>query len=310
MLTSDDLAFFAVVADSGSLAEAARKLNVTPPAVSQRLMALEARIGMRLLERTGRRSTLTDEGALVASHGRMVAEAIEALTEALGDRKSRVSGHLRVAAPHGFGRLHVAPVAEAFARAHEGVTISLELSDHPGAQELESCDVVVHIGPPGPLSQVVTTLAPNRRLLCASPAYLEQNEAIAAPEDLARHRCLVVRENDEDVTLWRFSRRRHEPATVRIRPAMSSNDGAVVRDWALAGMGIAIRSEWHVAEDLAQGRLRQVLPEWELPPADVVAMLGVRRGRSARTTAFVDMLRQALNPAPWRQAKEATGRHQ
>eukprot|EP01034_Spumella_vulgaris_P037346 gene37346-46080_t len=203
-------------------------------------------------------STLSDEGALVASHGRMVAEAIEALTEALGDRKSRVSGHLRVAAPHGFGRLHVAPVAEAFARAHEGVTISLELSDHPGAQVLESCDVVVHIGPPGPLSQVVTTLAPNRRLLCASPAYLEQNEAIAAPEDLARHRCLVVRENDEDVTLWRFSRRRHEPATVRIRPAMSSNDGAVVRDWALAGLGIAIRSEWHVAEDLAQGRLRQV----------------------------------------------------
>jgi len=301
MMTSDDLAFFAVLADSTSLAEAARKLNVTPPAVSQRLQALEARAGVRLIDRTGRRTRLTDEGALVAAHGRQVADTMEALAEALGDRTRKVSGHLRIAAPHGFGRLHVAPVAEAFAREHEGVTISLDLSDHPGTRLLDSCDVVVHIGPPGPLNQVVTTLAPNRRVLCASPAYLEQNEAIAAPDDLARQRCLVVRENDEDVTLWRFKRRRgREAATVRIHPAMSSNDGAVVRDWALAGMGIAIRSEWNVAEDLAQGRLCVVLPDWEAPSADVVAMLGSRHGRSARTTAFLAMLRQALNPVPWR----------
>jgi DNA-binding transcriptional LysR family regulator len=301
MITSDDLAFFVVLADSTSLAEAARKLNVTPPAVSQRLQALETRAGVRLIDRTGRRTILTDEGALVAAHGRQVADTMEALAEALGDRARKVSGHLRVAAPHGFGRLHVAPVAEAFAREHEGVTISLDLSDHPGARLLDSCDVVIHIGPPGPLNQIVTTLAPNRRVLCASPAYLEQNEAIAAPDDLVRQRCLVVRENDEDVTLWRFKRRRgREAATVRIHPAMSSNDGAVVRDWALAGMGVAIRSEWNVAEDLAQGRLSVVLPDWEAPSADVVAMLGSRHGRSARTTAFLAMLRQALNPVPWR----------
>lgn len=300
MITSEDLAFFAVLADSRSLAEAARKLNVTPPAVSQRLQALEARAGVQLLDRTGRRSSLTDEGALVAAHGRMVADTIDALAEALGDRTSKVSGHLRVAAPHGFGRLHVAPVAEAFARTHAGVTISLELSDHPGAQLIESCDVVIHIGPAGPPNQIMTTLAPNRRILCASPAYLEHAEPIAEPGDLARHRCLVVRENNEDVTLWRFSAARRDPVTVRINPVMSSNDGAVVRDWALAGMGIAIRSEWNVADDIAQGRLRAVLPGWELPGADVVAMLGSRRGRSARTTAFLAMLRQALNPVPWR----------
>ena len=300
MITSEDLAFFAVLADSRSLAEAARKLNVTPPAVSQRLQALEARAGVQLLDRTGRRSSLTDEGALVAAHGRMVADTIDALAEALGDRTSKVSGHLRVAAPHGFGRLHVAPVAEAFARTHAGVSISLELSDHPGAQLIESCDVVIHIGPAGPPNQIMTTLAPNRRILCASPAYLEHAEPIAEPGDLARHRCLVVRENNEDVTLWRFSAARRDPVTVRINPVMSSNDGAVVRDWALAGMGIAIRSEWNVADDIAQGRLRAVLPGWELPGADVVAMLGSRRGRSARTTAFLAMLRQALNPVPWR----------
>lgn len=301
MITSEDLAFFAVLAGSTSLAEAARKLNVTPPAVSQRLQALEARAGVRLIDRTGRRARLTDEGHLVAAHGRQMAETMEALAEALGSRTRRVSGHLRIAAPHGFGRLHVAPVAEAFAREHEGVTISLELSDHPGARLIDSCDVVVHIGPPGPLNQVVTTLAPNRRILCASPDYLAQNETLTRPQDLLRHRCLVVRENDEDVTLWRFKRLHSRDAeTVRIDPAMSSNDGAVVRDWAVAGMGVAIRSEWHVAEDLAQGRLCVVLPGWEAPAADVVALLGSRHGRSARTTAFLAMLRQALNPAPWR----------
>ena len=300
MLTSEDLAFFTVLADSTSLAEAARKLHVTPPAVSQRLQALEARAGIRLLDRTGRRSSLTDEGVLVAAHGRMVAETIEALSEALADRTNKVTGHLRVAAPHGFGRLYVAPVAEAFARLHQGVTISLELSDHPGVQLIESCDVVIHIGPAGQPNQIMTTLAPNRRVLCASPAYLKRAEPIESPADLVRHRCLVVKENNEDFSLWRFNASDGQSATVRIAPAMSSNDGAVVRDWALAGMGIAVRSEWNVAEDLAQGRLCAILPNWEAPAADVVALFGSRHGRSARTTAFLASLRQALQPVPWR----------
>ncbi|CAN7360810.1 LysR family transcriptional regulator [Phenylobacterium sp. LjRoot225] len=300
MLTSDDLAFFAVLAGSSSLAESARKLNVTPPAVSQRLRALEARLGVRLVDRSARQLSLTDEGALVATHGVMVSDAIETLSEALADRRSAVTGHLRIMAPHGFGRLHVAPVAGAFAGAHPGVTVSLELSDHPGARLIESCDVVIHIGPPGPPSQVMTTLAPNRRILCASPRYLERAPPIRGPIDLADHRCLVVRENDEDVTLWRFQRPGREPATVRIHPALSSNDGAVVRDWALADLGVTIRSEWDVAADLAAGRLVQVLPEWEAPTANVVAMLGARHGRSTRTTAFVALLRQSLTPPPWR----------
>jgi DNA-binding transcriptional LysR family regulator len=300
MISSEDLRFFNVLAKSASLAEAARKLDVTPPAVTQRLRALEARLGIQLIDRSSRKMTLTDEGALVASHGTIVAEAMEALSEALADRKQAVGGHLRVAAPHGFGRLHVAPVVDAFAKAHPGVTVTLDLSDHPGARLVESSDVVIHIGPPGPMNQIVTTLAPNRRILCASPDYLAKAVPIQSPSDLMRHRCLVVRENDEDVTLWRFLRPSREPDTVRIRPTMCSNDGAVVREWALAGQGVAIRSEWNIAADLAAGRLKRVLPSWEVPPADVVAMLGTRFGRSARTTAFLAMLRQSLAPPPWR----------
>ncbi|MEY9828377.1 DNA-binding transcriptional LysR family regulator [Sinorhizobium fredii] len=100
-----------------------------------------------------------------------------------------------------------------------------------------------------------------------------------------------------------FKGPRQEIATVRVNPVMSSNDGAVIREWALAGQGIMIRSEWNVAEDLADGRLREVLPNWQLPPADIVAMLGSRHGRSARTTAFLTMLRQALKPPPWQAAR-------
>lgn len=300
MIGSDDLAFFSVLAKSATLAECARKLDVTPPAVTQRLRALEARIGIRLIDRSGRRLSLTDEGALVASHGMIVADAMEALSEALANRKNAVSGHLRIAAPHGFGRLHVAPVVDAFAKAHPAVTVTLDLSDHPGAQLVESSDVVIHIGPPGPLNQVVTTLAPNRRILCASPDYLANAAPIRSPADLMRQRCLVVRENDEDVTLWRFQQPSSEATTVRIHPALSSNDGAVVREWAIAGQGVAIRSEWNVAADLADRSLKRVLPAWEVPAADVVAMLGTRFGRSARTTAFLTMLRQSLSPPPWR----------
>lgn len=303
MLSSDDLAFFSVLASSASLAESARKLNVTPPAVTQRLRALEERIGVRLIDRSGRRLSLTDEGSLVAAHGLIVNEALETLAEALADRKGAVSGHLRIAAPHGFGSCYVAPVVEAFARTHRGVTVTLELSDNPAALLIDSYDLVVHIGAPGRMEQVVTTLAPNRRILCASPTYLENALPISAPADLAQHRCLAIRENDEDVTLWRFKSLRQEIATVRVDPVMSSNNGAVIHDWALAGLGIVIRSEWNVADDLAEGRLRRILPDWQIPPADVVAMLGPRHGRSARTTAFLAMLREALTPPPWRAEK-------
>lgn len=298
MLTSDDLAFFSILAGAKSLAEAARTLNVTAPAVTQRLRALEERAGVRLIDRSGRRLSLTEEGSLVASHGKTVTDAIDTLSEALADRRGAVSGHLRVAAPHGFGRVHVAPVLDMFAREHPNTTVMLELSDHPAALLVDSYDVVVHIGASGRMDDIVTTLAPNRRTLCASPDYIDNAPSIGSPRDLAAHRCLAIRENDEDVTLWRFNGPRQE--TVRVNPVLSSNDGSVIREWALAGQGVVIRSEWDVAHDIAAGRLREVLPEWTIAPADVVALLGSRHGRSARTTTFLKMLREALAPPPWR----------
>lgn len=300
MIGSDDLHFFTVLARCRTLAECARRLDVTPPAVTQRLKGLEERLGIRLIDRAGRALALTDEGLLVESHARVVADAIESLTDALADRRKAVVGHLRVAAPLGFGRMHVAPVLNAFAKAYPAVRVTLDVAEFPGARLIDTFDVVIHIGHAPRLDEIVTTLAPNRRILCASPAYLDDAPAVDRPSDLARHRCVTLRENDEDVTLWRFEDAAGRPETVRVRPALCSNDGSVVVDWALAGQGIAIRSEWSVAADLAAGRLRRVLPLWDLPSADVVALLGTKGGRSARAAIFVDMLRDALSPVPWR----------
>ena len=142
-------------------------------------------------------------------------------------------------------------------------------------------------------------LAANGRVACASPEYLARAGRPRHPRDLATHRCLVIRENDEDVTVWRFQRG-GQAHTVRVEPALTSNDGEVVRDWALAARGIAVRSEWDAAPLIAQGRLARVLQGYALPEAPVVALVPARRGLSARSRAFIDFLRERLSPAPWR----------
>lgn len=299
MISTDDLVFFATIAGSHSLAEAARRLNVTPPAVTQRLRALETRVGVNLVDRTSRGLTLTDEGELLASEGIAIIEAVDDLAERLARRTTQVRGHLRIAAPHGFGRRHVAPIVQDFARRHASATVTLELSDSPIRQMSESWDIVVHIGALPESDRLVTTLATNRRILCAAPDYLANSPSIDKPEDLLLHRCLALRENNEDVTLWRFTHPSHGAATVRIKPTMSTNDGEVIRDWALSGAGIIVRSEWDVASDLAAGRLHQILPQWSPPSADVVALVHARRGRSSRANMFLQSLRAALSSPPW-----------
>lgn len=307
MMSSDDLIFFGVISSSASLADASRKLNVTPPAITQRLRALEERVGVRLIDRTARGLNLTDEGELVAAEGAAIVDAIEQLAERLGRRTTRVRGRLRIAAPYGFGREYVAPVAQDFARFHPEATVALELSDHPNILSSDSWDVVIHIGAVNAVGRLITTLASNRRLICAAPSYLDNHPAITNPGDLLAHRCLALRENNEDVTLWRFNHLKRGVTTVRVKPAMSTNDGTIMRAWALAGLGVIVRSEWDLADDLAAGRLVRILPDWECPAADVVALLNARHGRSRRATVFLEMMRESLQPLPWRMESRARG---
>lgn len=302
MLSTADLDFFSIVARSPSLAAAARELDVTPSAVTQRLQELERRVGVRLVDRSGRHIALTDEGELLATRGRAIADELSDLTEILSARRGEVAGHLRVVAPFGFGRTYVAPAVADFLRAHPGVTIDLRLSDRRSTASDHSWDVAIHIGELRESSFVTRPLAPNARVLCASPDYVARHGIPDTPRDLLKHRCIALRENDEDVTLWRFDRRGTSPLQVRIDPVLASNDGDVVRNWAIGGEGIIVRSEWSVADDLRLGRLTRLLPTYTLPDAPVVAFIGPRKGRSARTSAFVRALQQTLTPVPWRTA--------
>jgi DNA-binding transcriptional LysR family regulator len=303
MISTDDLRFFVVLSDSASLAGAARALNVTPPAVTQRLRLLEERLGVRLIDRSGRGVSLTDEGMLLEQRARRVLDEIEQLADALAARRGVVSGHLRIVAPLGFGRRHVAPAVMAFRAQYPDIRIDLMLSDRPFHASDESWDLLIYIGELKDSALLIRNLAPNDRFLCAAPAYLARHGVPVRPEDLASRSCIALKENDEDVTLWRLlpadARR---PASIRIKAALATNDGGVARAWALAGMGIVMRSEWDVAEDLRSGRLVRVLPDWRLAPADIVALIRARqgKGRSARTTHFVEHLHQALRPVPWR----------
>lgn len=298
MLTLDDLRFFGIVAWGKSLAQAARSLDVTPPAVSQRLAALERRIGVRLVERQRGGVVLTNEGELVAARSRLILEELDELHSQIAAQRDELFGPLRISAPLGFGRRFVAPLVASFHAAHPGVTIDLVLNDRQ-LESIARCDITIHIGELRNSAGIMAKLASNERITCAAPAYLAAKGVPRTPMDLTRHYCIALRENDEDATLWRFLQH-DQTLSVRVQPRMASNDGDVIRQWALEGHGIIVRSEWHVAEDLRAGRLVRILESYPAPNADVVALLGPSHARVARVQRFLDHLRKGLSPTPWR----------
>jgi DNA-binding transcriptional LysR family regulator len=298
MLNADDLRFFIAITQSSSLAAAARQLNVTPPAVTQRLRSLELRLGVQLVDRST--NSMTDEGELLAEQSRTIVQQIDAIEELMAQRRGTVAGHLRISAPSGFGRTYIVPTVDRFLETHPDVRVTLELSDNPIGLKPDAWDVIVHIGElrSSPLQMI--QLSPNRRVICASPAYLARRGTPENPSDLLKHDCLGLRENDEDVTLWRLAAAGGQIETVRVNPLFWSNDGEAIRTLAMKGRGIMLRSEWDVAPQIASGALVEILQGWSAPDAPVVALLGPRNYRAARTRNFVEMLRQALTPAPWR----------
>jgi DNA-binding transcriptional LysR family regulator len=300
MLQLSDLDFFATVAQSPSLAAAARALNVSSSAVTQRLQDLERRVGAQLIDRSSRGVILTDEGETLALRGTSIRDAVADLGEALSGQGDVVRGCLRVVAPFGFGRAHIAPIVAAFAAQHPSLSVELTLTDRLQRHPMTQWDLAILIGTRRDSRMAIRTLAPNNRVLCAAPAYLERAGAPQAPRDLLDHACLVVRENDEDVTVWSMHSAATGTTRVRITPRLACNDGDVAQSWAHAGQGILLRSEWSVADDLRTGRLVRVLPEYEVPSADVLLLINPQRARMKRSERFVEALLSAFDPIPWR----------
>jgi len=293
-----DITLLAQVMRSGNLSAAARELDVTTAAVSRRLSRLEARLGVRLLNRTTRRISLTSEGEVYLEHGERLLAELQELEAVVSRSREVPKGLLRVNATLGFGRSHIAPLVSRFASAHPEVEIQLQLTDRPLNLAEEAFDVGIRFGELPDARLIARRLTANRRLLCAAPAYLERRGWPRTAHDLTRHDCIILRQNHSAYGVWRLLHPRRAPETVKVRGRFSTNDGEAALGWALDGHGILMRAEWDVARHLAGGALRRVLPDYELPPADIYAVYPERHHLSAKVRAFIDFLVARLARGP------------
>ncbi|MCZ2498097.1 LysR family transcriptional regulator [Xylophilus sp. Kf1] len=301
-----DLAFFGLLNQKGSMAATAQELGVTGPAISKRLAQLEGRLGVRLLNRTTRRMSLTAEGETYLVDGARLLHELEALERTVSGHQAQPKGLLRVSATLGFGRRHIAPALGRFAERYPGLEVQLHLSDRPVNLVEQAFDVVIRFGEMPDAQLTARLLAANRRILCASPAYLRRAGAPATPRELARHACIFIREGDETFGTWHL-RHGAKTETVKVRGPLSTNDGESATGWALAGHGILMRSQWEVAAQVAAGALVPVLPDWHLPAADVYAVFRTGRHLSPKTRVLVDHLlgwfaaRREVGGETWRE---------
>lgn len=290
MSRESELAFFIQLNKFGSLAATARELNLTPPAVSKRLARLEQRLGVRLLNRTTRSISLTAEGELYLTNARRIQGEIEEMERQVSSSRAEPKGLLRVNAPLGFGRTHISPAISSFAKRYPDVEVQLHLTDRPMNLPDDSIDVAIRFGELPDSRLIARKIAVNRRRLCAAPSYLEAFGHPATPDDLARHNCIVLRQNDSAFGIWRLSRGK-QTESIKIHGNLSTNDGEVALNWALEGHGILMRAEWNVASYLRTGQLVEVLGDYETPPADIYAVYLERLNLSAKVSFFIQHLR-------------------
>lgn len=296
-LLPSDLSFFAVLASNASLSAASRDLGVTTAAVSKHLLQLEKRLGVTLINRTTRRMSLTPEGELLVENARRILLDIDALDERLTGAKGMPKGLLRVNATLGFGRSYIAPLISQFVRTYPEVDVQLQLSANPPALNDDVFDVCVRFGEPPDARVIARRIAPNKRMLCASPRYLAEHGEPISPQDLRRHNCIGIRQGSDAYNLWRLTHAhsgRDRCESIKTRGNLTTNDGEIAVKWALDGHGIVMRAEWDIREHLEAGRLVEVLPGYRTPGADIYAVYPQRHQLSARVQTFVDFIADHL----------------
>lgn len=292
-----ELGFFSALASSGSLSAAARELGITTPAVSKRLALMEARIGVPLINRTTRRMSLTPEGEVLYEHARRILADLDDLDQIMSVSKGAPKGLLRVNATLGFGRLQVAPVISRYVRQYPDVEVQLQLSATQPSLTDDQFDVCIRFGEPSDTRVIAKQLAPNRRLLCASPRYIEAHGEPKSPHDLVHHNCICIRQGDEAYGVWRlFSGRgpERQAESIKVHGNLATNDGEIAVNWALDGHGILMRAEWDIERYLKSGRLVQVLSQYQTPEANIYAIYPQRHQLSTRIRTFVDYLTESL----------------
>lgn len=292
----------------GSLAAAARALQLAPSVVTKRLAALEAQLGLRLFERSTRRVSPTAEGDTLCERAADLLQGFEALEAELRERHREPSGPVRLAATLGFGRLWLGPALARFQARHPKVSIQLQLTEQLPDLAHEGFDGAIWLwnAPDHRAAEWVSRrLAPNQRVLVAAPAYLQSHGQPRDLAALAQHECLVVRENGggpgQRFDHWRLQRVDEAKVQhVAVRGHLSSNSGELVRDWCLAGHGIMLRSLWDIAPQLASGALVRVLPDHVMADADIHWLAPYRAQTPLRTRLLVDFLATCFANEPWK----------
>lgn len=290
---------FIDVAEKGSLARAALAMNITPAMLGRRIDALEKRLGVKLMHRTTRHLTLTEEGTAYLDQCIKLVGDLARAEQMLSEGRHRATGHLVVSAPAAFGRKHVAPHAPGFVKANPEVRISFNLTDQVVDLVREGYDLGIRIGGSIDPNFVAIKLASNRRVVCATPEYLERHGVPATLDDLARHNCLAFNLQGGQQRGWYFQKD-GKAVAVRVHGNLDCNDGELLHSWASEGLGLAWRSTWEIQPQLAAGKLVTVLDEFALPDYDIMAVYPQQRHLPARVRLFIDMLKRTFaEPGYW-----------
>jgi len=284
----EDLNLFCAVVRKQGFAATALELGVSNAFVSKRIAVLEQTLGVRLLHRTTRKVALTEHGAVVLQWAQRIQEDLDQLGASISQQGSAARGLLRLCTSSGFGRNRIAPAISQLALAHPELEVQLELLDRPVDLIAEGFHLDIRVGQVHEPHLIARRIAPNRRVLCAAPAYLARHGTPRALGELAQHRRIVIRERDQDVGRWKLSGPGGEE-TVRVRGPLSTNNGELVHQWAIDGHGIILRSIWDVGPSLADGSLVRVLPDYH-QQADVWAIYPTRLGMTANVRTCVQFL--------------------
>jgi DNA-binding transcriptional LysR family regulator len=282
---------FVSVIQHGSMTAAAQAEGVAPAIIGRRLDALEERLGVKLLLRTTRRISLTHEGSSFLEDCQRLLTDWANSEAGVSAGGVKASGYLRLTAPAGFGRRHVAPLVPQFRELHPEVTVSLNLSDRVVDLAREGVDCSVRVGDLPDSSLVSVRLADNRRLCVATPEFLAQHGTPQHPQELSRFTCLTLSSDASQTRGWAF---RVQGQVVHYKPngPMDCSDGQVLKDWCLAGAGIAWRSTWEVQQEIQSGQLVALLEDFAAPPNGIYAVFAQRKHMPLRVRLWIDFLKQ------------------
>jgi len=289
-----NLSLFLNIVEKGGLAKGGRELGLSPASVSEKLSALEQHYGTRLLNRTTRAISLTDEGSVVLETARhLVSDAVDLEARVLYGMNN-LTGLIRVSAPADMGRWRIVPLIDEFMQQHPEIRVEFTISDRYLNLIESGVDVAVRLGDPKDISLSTEKIARNYRVVCAAPAYIEKFGRPETPQDLRDHNCLLMRLRSAVDSQWHLKSKKGDDV-VLVSGDRIANNGDLVRQWCLSGHGIVLKSIWDVHEDLKAGRLIRLLPEYTVDSQNIQIIYPIRASSlPRRTRVLIDFISAAF----------------